>query len=116
MEATSTTIGDVLQLIAAKSPATSGQAARALRSVARPESRPIQYALELALDDPAATFTEEERAAIAEHIAHDHGELRALDIRLLVNAGDRQKIQAMADDAGMSVSNFIRTKLGLPAL
>jgi hypothetical protein len=111
-----TSIGDVLRLIAAKSPATSGQATRALRMVGQPESRPIQYAIELALDDPAASFTDAERMAITDHIVPALAGAQTLDIRLRVNPGDKQQIQAMADAAGMSVSDFIRQKLGLPAL
>jgi hypothetical protein len=115
MDAT-TTIGDVLRLIAAKSPATSGQATRALRMVGQPECRPIQYAIELALSDPAASFTDDERTVITDHIAPAPAGAQTLDIRLRVNPGDRQQIQAMADAAGMTVSDFIRQKLGLPAL
>jgi 16S rRNA U516 pseudouridylate synthase RsuA-like enzyme len=116
MDATTTTIGDMLRLIAAKSPATSGQATRALRMVGQPESRPIQYAIELALRDPAASFTEEERTAITSHIAPARADVQTLDIRLRVNPGDKQQIQAMADAADMTVSNFIRQKIGLPVL
>jgi hypothetical protein len=116
MDTTTTTISDVLRLIATKSLRTSGQATRGLREVARPESRPIQYALELALLDPDATFTQEERTMLTEHLTSVPDELRILELRLQVNVGDKQQIQTMADTAEMSVSNFIRQKIGLPVL
>lgn len=107
-------LAETLRLIAAKSPNTSGEAIRALRAVNRPDSRPIQHALESALSDPLASFTAEDRTTITAHLSVGDSDARTLDVRLRVNADEKQQIQAMADEAEMSVSNLIRDRLGLP--
>lgn len=106
-------LADTLRLIAAKSPNTSGEAARALGSVKRPESRPVQGALERALSDPAATFTPDERAVIAGHLTGGSGGTRSLEIRLRVTPDEKERVQVMADEARLTVSDLIRQRLGL---
>jgi len=106
-------LSDALRLIAAKSPNNVQNAVRALRTAQhRPNARPVQYVLEQALIDPLADFTPDERAGIAELLGTDE-EARTLDIRLRVSAIEKEHVQQMADEAGLNVSDFIRSRIGL---
>lgn len=104
---------EALRLIIAKSPNNFQGAIRALRTAQRrPTARPVQYVLEQALIDPLADFTPAERSGIAALLDGDN-ESRALDIRLRVSADEKDRVQAMADVAGLNVSDFIRLKIGI---
>lgn len=105
-------LSDALRLIAAKSPNNVQGAIRALRTAQhRPDARPVQYVLEQALVDPLADFTPDERAGIAALLGGST--TRDLDIRIRVNADEKQRVQEVAEEAGMTVSDFIRKKIGL---
>ena len=102
-----------LRLIIAKSPNNYQGAIRALRTAQhRPNARPVQYVLEQALVDPVAEFTASERAGIAALLS-GNDEARTLDIRLRVSADEKAEVQRMAEESGMTVSDFIRSKIGL---
>lgn len=104
---------DALRLIAAKSPNNVQNAIRALRTAQhRPNARPVQYVLEQALVDPLADFTKEERAGIVALISGED-ETRSLDLRVRVNAAEKEQVQRAADEAGLTVSDFIRERIGL---
>lgn len=106
------TLQDALRLIAVKSPNNTQNATRALRTAQnRPNARPVQYVLEQALIDPLATFTAEERAGIAALIGSDDTRSRVLQVR--VTADEMAQVQQAADEAGQTVSDFIRSRIGL---
>lgn len=101
-----------LTIIAGGSPAAARMAADALR--ARKNGSPMAAAraaraARLALSDPQATFTEAERRQIAEILDTERG----VDLRLRVTADEKARVQAMADEAGITVSDFIRQRIGL---
>jgi len=105
-------LDEALRLIIAKSPNNYQGAIRALRIARhRPSARPVQYVLEQALVDPLADFTPAERTAIAALLSEDEG--RTLDIRLRVSADEKAEVQRMAEEAGQTVSDFIRLRIGL---
>lgn len=105
-------IFDALRLIAAKSPNNVQGAARALRTAQqRPDSRPVQYILEQALRDPIADFMPAERSAIAALLNGDA--TRNQELRLRVNADEKAVVQAAAEAEGLSVSDYIRHRIGL---
>lgn len=107
---------DALRLIAAKSPNNVQNAIRALRGAHRPDAlsrRPVQYVLEQALVDPLADFTSAERADIAALLSGDSDDARTLDIRLRVAPAEKTRVQELADEAGMTVSDFVRSCIGL---
>lgn len=105
---------DALRLIAAKSPNNAQGAVRALRTAQhRPDARPVQYVLEQALTDPLAEFTPDERVGIAALLGGAQDSARNLDVRIRVNADEKQRVQELADEAGLTVSDFIRERIGL---
>lgn len=102
-----------LRLIIAKSPNNLQGAVRALRTAQRrPNARPVQYVLEQALTDPLADFTPAEREGIAALLSGED-DTRADVLRLRVTADEKSNVQQAADDAGLSMSEYIRFKLGL---
>jgi hypothetical protein len=103
---------EALRLIIARSPNNVQNAIRAIRTAQnRPNARPVQYVLEQALIDPMADFTPAERAGIAALLQGD--DTRSYDIRLRVTAEEKTEVQRLADAAGMTVSDFIRSRIGL---
>lgn len=107
------TPGDALRLIAAKSPNNVQNAIRALRTAqTRPNARPVQYVLEQALIDPLADFTPAERAGIAAHIVAPD-DIRSHLLQARVTPDELDRVRAMADEAMMTVSDLIRSQIGL---
>lgn len=89
------TATDALRAQQNGSPMAAARAARAAR---------------LALSDPQATFSADERRAIAELLENDRD---AAPIRFRVTADERARLEQMAEDAELSISDFIRQKIGL---
>lgn len=105
---------DALRLIAAKSPDQMRNAIRTLQSVQNNTPVAAQRAQKVigwALQDPQADFTVGERGALAALLGGSDN--RTLDIRLRVTPSEKAEIQRMADDAGMTVSELIRSKIEL---
>lgn len=107
---------NALRLIAGKSPAALHEALGALRAQQTQSPlalRRADRAIELALQDPQAGFTADERQALAALLSGTPDGARTLDVRIRVNADEKQRVQEMAEEAGMTVSDFIRGKIGL---
>lgn len=105
---------DALRLIAAKSPDQMRNAVRTLRSVQNDTPVAQQRAervISWALQDPQAEFTTEDRTALAALLGGS--DARTLDVRMRVSPAEKAEIQAMADAEGMTVSDFIRRRIGL---
>lgn len=107
---------EALKIIVSKSPAAGSQAMQCLRALA--VKSPIvqerfNRVVEIALGDPQAEFTPADRALIAEFVGGASDDVRSLDVRIRVNRQEKSTIQEMADDAGMTVSDFIRERIGL---
>ena len=101
-----------LALIAGGSPAAARIALDAIR--AQQNDSPMAAAraaraAKAALEDPRATFSADERRAIAEILDTERG--TQIQIRLTVD--ERTQLKQMAHDAGLSISDFIRQKVGL---
>lgn len=104
---------NALAIIAGGSPAAARMATDALR--AQQNGSPMAAAraaraARLALSDPQATFTAEERRAIAELLENDRD---AAPIRFRVTSDERTRLEQMAENAQLSISDFIRQKIGL---
>lgn len=102
-----------LVLIAGGSPAAARIASDAIRAATLGSPMAparAARAARVALDDPQATFTEAERRQIADLLDNDRD---AAPIRLRVSPDERAQIERMAADAGMSISDLIRDRLGL---
>lgn len=105
---------DALRLIAAKSPDQMRNAIRTLQSVLNDTPIAVQRAQKViswALQDPQGEFTTDERAALAALLGGS--DTRTLDVRVRVTPAEKAGIQAMADEAGLTVSDFIRRGIGL---
>lgn len=105
---------DALRLIAAKSPDQMRNAIRTLQSVMNETPVAQQRAQKVigwALQDPQAEFTAEERQDLAMLLGGSDN--RTVDIRLRVTPAEKADVQRMADNAGLTVSDFIRHRIGL---
>lgn len=110
-----------LKLIVARSPDAMREALGAIKaqqSGSPMAARRAERAASLALEDGAANWTPAERAALAELLGagSQGGAPRTLDIRIRVNASEKCDVQQAADEAGLSVSDYIRQSIGLPIL
>jgi hypothetical protein len=104
---------NALTIIAGGSPAAARMATDALR--AQQNGSPMAAAraaraARAALEDPRATFTDAERREIATLLESDRD---AAPIRFRVSPDERARLEQMASDAGLSISDFIRQKIGL---
>jgi hypothetical protein len=102
-----------LAIIAGGSSAAARMATDALR--AQQNGSPMAAAraaraARFALGDSQATFTDAERRQIAELLENDRD---AAPIRFRVTADERARLEQMAEDAELSISDFIRQKIGI---
>jgi hypothetical protein len=103
---------DTLKLIVARSP-NAGQIAVQCIRVARAESPALQarynQVAEVALADPAAGWTPQERTQIAAHLdAAESGIRKAQNINIRVSAEDADTIRLLAEAQQMTVSEYVR--------
>lgn len=107
---------EAMQLLAAKSPAVGGEAAKTIRRLGNNTTNAQHMAermIEYGLGDPQAELTTQERIDLAALLTGDSGETRNLDIRLRVTADEKQRVQDMADNAGLNISDFVRSRIGI---
>lgn len=108
---------DALRIIVAKSPLAASQAVQCIAAI-KAKSPVLQQrynrVVELAFSDSQADpFTSEERQLIAEHVTGEGGEgsAKTFDVRVRVNASEKAEIQRLAADAGLTVSDYIRSRI-----
>jgi len=106
---------DALRLMIARSPQASGQAIDCIKAI-KAKSPVLQHrynrAAEAAFADPNAEFAPDERELIASYIDDEGGDgPKLLDVRIRVDQAEKAAIQQMATDAGMTVTEFIRSKI-----
>jgi hypothetical protein len=107
------TMSDALRTIIAGSPAAASDAMDCLRAIAV-KSPAVQqrynHTMRVALGDPQAEFTAEQRALLAQFAAaEDNVRLSALQVRL--SPSERQEVEDAARTAGLSLSEYIRARL-----
>jgi hypothetical protein len=109
---------NALRLIITKSPVAMREAIAAIRAIDA-KSPMVQHryntVVDLALSDPQAEFTAEERSMLAENLdsATSGGNAKTVDVRVRLTADEKATVQSMAQADGMNVSDFIRSKIGL---
>lgn len=110
-----TTMEDALRLIIAKSPAASGQAIKTLHAVSV-KSPLLQHrynaTLDMALDDPRAEFTSEERALLAQFAAAGE-KIRETRLQVRLTISEKLYLQQLAAESNLTLSDYVREKLGL---
>ncbi len=103
---------DALRIIAAKSPYAGGQALQCIRAI-QAKSPIIQQrynrVVELAFGDNMADFTPEERQLIADYVEADDVESKSEVIRFRCTPTEKEQIKTMADEAGMDISEYLRS-------
>ena len=101
---------DALQLIFQKSPAAASQAMKTISAI-RGESPAVQQryqrAVDAALNDPHATFSEEERARLSSYLAAPNNEKRSALIQIRVTPTEKVDVQIAAEQEGFS-DGFIK--------
>lgn len=106
---------DALRLIIAKSPAASGQAIKTLHAVSV-KSPLLQHrynaTLDMALDDPRAEFTSEERALLAQFAAAGE-KIRETRLQVRLTISEKLYLQQLAAESNLTLSDYVREKLGL---
>lgn len=108
-----TTMSDALRMIITGSPAAARDAMDCLRAIAvRSPMVQQRYnnAVHVALGDPQAEFTAEQRAMIAEHLQIDDAETREV-VSVRLTPSERAEIAHAADAAGQTVSEYMRARL-----
>ena len=107
---------DALKLIIARSPQAGSTALECIRAV-KASSPVLQHrynrTVEYAFSDPNAKFAAEERELIASYVESEDGGPKTLELRIRVNASEKAQIQRMAKDGDLTVSDFIRERIGL---
>jgi len=104
---------DALKLIISRSPAATREAMACLRAIrAGSPIVPIRYerAVDLALSDPEASFSGDERAELASHLTEDGG-TRSTVFRFRLTKAERALLEDMAREAGVSASVYARRAL-----
>lgn len=110
---------DALKLIIGKSPAAMTDALTTLRAIGAKSpmaQQRYQATVELALNDPDAEFTADERALIASYleVVNDAGRRDKL-VQIRVTADERETLDRLAHEAGYNgnVSEWTRSLWGL---
>lgn len=103
---------EALRIIAANSPLAGREAMACMRAI-QAKSPMVQqrynHVVESAFGDPNAEFTAEERRLIADSVEVDGHESRSETIRFRVTPNERAELKAMAVDAGLDMSDYLRS-------
>lgn len=110
-------IVETLRMIVARSSDAQREALGAIRAqqIKSPmAARRAERAAAIAFGDPSVEWTPVERLALSELLGQDADDTRTQDVRVRVNAAEKEQVKRMAAEAGFpSVSDFIRSKIGL---
>lgn len=103
-----------LKLIISKSPDAMREAIKTLQAISV-KSPVVQqrynHVVEMALNDPQAEFTADERGMLANSLAVPESETRNFMLRVRLTQSERAALQASANDANVDMSEFVRRKL-----
>ncbi len=109
-----TNIIEALKVIIAKSPNAAEEAIRTI-AAARNNSPILQVrysnVLIRAMADPSADFTKDEREMLASAIEAPDGGNRGFMLRVRLTDDERIALQDAANQAGQSMSEFVRQKI-----
>jgi DNA-binding ferritin-like protein len=104
-----------LRTIAAKSQTIGGEAAKTIQAISN--NSPVakqrcNFVATSALGDPAANFTDDERAAIAEMLADDSDDRTAYTLRVRMSEAERADLHRQAESAEFDdISSYVRFQL-----
>ncbi len=107
-------IADILRIIAAKSESIRGEATRAIMAL-NADSPIIKRRLNLvashALSDSSAGFTDEEIVRITYLLSAENEETRDFTLRVRLTPSERAELERLAAEAGMDMSDYVRSKI-----
>ena len=107
-------MSDALRTIIAASPAAAGDAMDCLRAIAvKSPAVQARYdnTVRVALGDPAAQFTAEQRALLAQFAGGGEPETRSIMHAVRLSPDERQRLEDAANAAGQTLSEYIRSRL-----
>jgi len=109
---------DALKLIIARSRTAAGDAAQTIRAMQAKSPIAQQRYLrtaEIALYDPSADFTDDERALISSYIGEvgEDTDTRERSLRIRVTEDEKSHIESMAKMENKTVTDYIRSRIGL---
>jgi hypothetical protein len=102
---------EALRIIIARSPEAARDAIDCLRAIGARSpvvNQRYQNTLAVALSDPQATFTADERAILAEAIAPQGKANRSFTFHIRLSQQERAQLAAAADAVGMEMSDYAR--------
>jgi hypothetical protein len=106
---------DALKLIIAKSPQAASQAMKTIQAV-HAKSPMLQHrynaAVDAALNDSQAEFTPDERQLLARFVAAGE-RIRETRLQVRVTITEKLYLRQMASEQNLTLSDFIRQKVGL---
>ncbi|HOJ21822.1 MAG TPA: hypothetical protein PLY56_09830 [Armatimonadota bacterium] len=105
-------VRDALKLLALRAPSLQGEALKALS--APPAAATLRYRtiLQLALCDPEANWTDEERLALLDVLAPpSQGEERTEQLNIRLSPSEVAIVRMMAEAEGMTVSAYVRKRI-----
>lgn len=103
-----------LKLIITKSPNAMSEAITCLRAIAAKSpvvQQRYQHCLTLALNDPAAKWTAQERAILAEPLTANVTDTKSVTVAIRLTPEERHILQQAADQSDQTLSDYIRSKL-----
>jgi hypothetical protein len=104
-------IYDALKLIAGRSADATREAVRSLRAPEQTIMQRYLFVLDLAFSDSQATFTPEERAALVDLAEPVRSGPRDYTLRVRLTEAEQSALQRLADEAGTSLSEYVRSRL-----
>lgn len=105
---------NALKIIIAKSPAAMQEAIKCIQAISA-NSPIIQQrynrVVDLALNDPEAKFSPDERAEIASHLETTTDETRSYTLRVRLTEIEQAELEQLADEDQQSLSEYVRSKI-----
>lgn len=99
-----------LRAIAIRCPSIAAEAVKTLRATGRVKPQRLAWLVEQALMDPLANWTPEERAQLVDLVTPEPTRTTATP-SVRVTPEERAAIEAAAQDAGLTLSDYIRSRL-----
>jgi hypothetical protein len=108
------TMPDALRTIIAGSPDAARDAMDCLRAISVKSpvlQQRYNHTVQIALSDPQAAFTPDERALLARYVDTDESDRRSIVQPVRLSPDERQQLEDDAGHAGLSLSDYIRQRL-----
>ena len=105
---------EALKLIISRSPNAAREAMQTIAAINAKSpmvSHRYNRTVDIALNDPQAEFSSEERALLAGNLAVFDDVIKTETIRFRATQAERAQLEELANSAGMNMSDYIRNKI-----